>query len=148
MGYPDVILPTNGSASAMQYVGGIGGMAAIQYGGTGGGGKVITWGFPFETIITASTRNAYPVRRVELFRDDQRAAISGVAEFNQRRQRVTLNWSTSSGLKYRVQYKTNLTDATWQTLGADILATNTITSATDSGVTNAAQRFYRILVLN
>jgi hypothetical protein len=61
---------------------------------------------------------------------------------------VTLNWSTSSGLKYRVQYKTNLTDATWQTLGADILATNTVTSATDSGVTNAPQRFYRILVVN
>ena len=61
---------------------------------------------------------------------------------------VTLNWSTSSGLKYRVQYKTNLTDTVWQTLGADILATNTATSATDSGASNAPQKFYRILVVN
>jgi hypothetical protein len=147
VGFPDVLLPTNGSVSVMQYVGGIGGTAAIQYPGTGGGGKVINWGFPFETITSASTRDAYMADVLNTFgmiAPPQFQAAQVPASGGS----VMLNWSTSSGLKYRVQYKTNLTDAVWQTLGADILATNTVTSTTDSGASNAPQRFYRILVVN
>ncbi len=147
VGFPDVLLPTNGSVNAMQYVGGIGGTAAIQYPGTGGGGKVVNWGFPFETITSASTRDAYMADVLNYF------GMIGAPQFQQPLaasdgSSVTLNWNTSSGLKYRVQYKTNLTDPTWQTLGVDILATNTMTSVTDSSSSSGSQRFYRILVVN
>jgi hypothetical protein len=147
VGFPDVQLPTNGSVSAMQYVGGIGGTAAIQYPGTGNAGKVVNWGFPFETITSASVRDAYMADVLNFFGmigapQMQLPLAAGDGSS------VTLNWSTSSGLKYRVQYKTNLSDATWQTLGADILATNTATSLTDSTTSNVSQRFYRIFVVN
>ena len=60
---------------------------------------------------------------------------------------VTLTWSASAGLTYRVEYKTNLTDAIWQTLSPDITATNTTVVKTDSSDT-APRRFYRIRLVN
>jgi len=54
--YPDVLTPTNGSASALSYTGGTGGAAAIQY--ANGCQRLVYLGFPFETIYPASTRQA------------------------------------------------------------------------------------------
>ena len=57
---PDVILPTGGgTASALNYSGGTGGTAAIQYDGAVGNGRVVYLGFPFETITSATRRNEY-----------------------------------------------------------------------------------------
>ena len=56
--------------------------------------------------------------------------------------------SASAGLKYRLQFKSNLTDAAWQTLGADTVATNTTAFKSDSGLAGAPQRFYRVLLVN
>ena len=56
--YPDVINPTSGATSALSYVGGTGGGAAIQKQGSGAGdGDVVMFGFPFETITTEADRN-------------------------------------------------------------------------------------------
>ena len=55
---------------------------------------------------------------------------------------VTLAWPTVPGKTYRVVYKTNLTDAVWETLGSDQTATNTITSRSDYVVGN---RFYSVI---
>jgi hypothetical protein len=61
---------------------------------------------------------------------------------------VTLTWTASAGLVYRVQYKNNLSDSNWQTLGSDVTATSTTATKTDSFVGSASQRFYRILLVN
>ena len=61
---------------------------------------------------------------------------------------ITLNWTASAGLTYRVQFKTNLSDSIWQTLGTDVTATNTIAFKVDGSASGASQRFYRILLLN
>jgi D-alanyl-D-alanine carboxypeptidase len=143
--YPDVLLTTNGSISAIQYSGGTGGNAAVQYNGTSRGGKVMTWGFPFETITSASVRDAF--MSDVLFGFGTLPApqfnASSIALTN---NSLLLNWSTSSGLKYRVQYKTNLADATWLQLGAVLQATGTNASQSDSTFGNAPSRFYRIMV--
>jgi len=56
---------------------------------------------------------------------------------------VVLSWSSISGKRYRVQYKDNLSDPLWQTLGTDIVASSTTTSATDE--TPPLARIYRVI---
>jgi YVTN family beta-propeller protein len=60
---------------------------------------------------------------------------------------ITIGWSAIPGLNYRLQYKNNLTDATWTDLPGDIAATNTIALKTDSTTCTNASRFYRIIAL-
>ena len=56
---PDILTPVGtGATKAMNYGVGSSG-AAIQYDGSAGGGRVIYFGFPFETIISASLRTQY-----------------------------------------------------------------------------------------
>jgi len=57
---PDVLGPYGaGAVVAMNYSGGTGGAAAIQYDGSAGGGRVVLFGFPFETITSSARRNEY-----------------------------------------------------------------------------------------
>jgi len=66
--HPDVIRPENGAQTALEYVGGIGGGAAIQAPGVGGRGSVVVLAFPFETIITAANRATVMGRVLEFFK--------------------------------------------------------------------------------
>ncbi|MCU0784489.1 MAG: hypothetical protein MUF81_10690 [Verrucomicrobia bacterium] len=59
-----------------------------------------------------------------------------------------MTWSGSAGLRYRVQYKTNLSDAVWQNLSGDVIATNILSSKVDAPAPGIAQRFYRVLLLD
>jgi len=51
--YPDQLSPGTGAVANLTYSGGSGGNAGIQYAGTF---KVVTFGFPFETITSAAAR--------------------------------------------------------------------------------------------
>ena len=55
--FPDRLATSAGSSVAMNYVGGTGGAAAVQY-ADANGTSVVTMGFPFETITTTANRNA------------------------------------------------------------------------------------------
>jgi hypothetical protein len=55
---------------------------------------------------------------------------------------VTLQWSVNANFSYNVQFKNNLTDASWTDMTTNILATNSVFTVTNSA--GAAQRFYRI----
>jgi len=57
---------------------------------------------------------------------------------------LAFSWTAFPGLKYQVQYSTNLTQAGWMDLGMPIAASNAIGTATISIGTDP-QRFYRIL---
>src|SRR5207249_6973010 len=107
--YPDVPTPTNGSIRAISYSGGLGGAAAVQYDGSLGGGKVVNFGFPFETITNSAARDAYMSDVLRFFGLIPAPVLSGpvigAGGF------VALSWTASAGLAYRVEYKTNLTDA-------------------------------------
>jgi hypothetical protein len=57
---PDVLVPYGaGATPALNYSGGTGGAAAIQYDGSAGGGRVVVFGFPFETMTNLTRRNQY-----------------------------------------------------------------------------------------
>src|SRR5262249_51523183 len=51
--------PSSGATTAMNYLGVSSGAAGIIYNGPPGAGKVVYLGFPFETITSATVRNAY-----------------------------------------------------------------------------------------
>lgn len=55
--YPDVLTPMGfGTRAELEYAGGRPGAAAVAYDGSSGGGRVITLGFPLETVEPAVTR--------------------------------------------------------------------------------------------
>lgn len=58
---------------------------------------------------------------------------------------VTLSFLTQSGFSYQVQYKNNLTDATWTSLGSALSGNGSVQSASDTPAGNA-HRFYRVQV--
>ena len=60
---------------------------------------------------------------------------------------LNLSWLAQRGVSYRAQFKTNLTDATWLNVSGDVTATNASASKTDSTLSNAARRFYRVQLL-
>ena len=60
---------------------------------------------------------------------------------------VTLIFDAYVGKTYRVQFKTNLADAAWIALGADITANAASVSVPDNGGGNGL-RFYRVWLLN
>ncbi|HEV7867268.1 MAG TPA: hypothetical protein VGO90_06270, partial [Chthoniobacteraceae bacterium] len=57
---PDVLTPFgSGVTAALSYVGNSSGAAALQYDGSAGGGKVVLFGFPFETIADENRRDQF-----------------------------------------------------------------------------------------
>ena len=145
--FPDVLLPTNGSLRAISYSGGLGGAAAVQYDGSLGGGKVVNFGFPFETITNSAVRDGYMSDVLRFFGVLDPPALLPT-QVNVASHTLTLIWTASAGLKYRVQYKTNLSDSTWQALGSDLTATNTTAIQSDSSPGSAPQRFYRVMLVD
>jgi hypothetical protein len=64
--HPDVLTPFGPGATALLNYSG-GSPAAIAYDGSGGGGKVVVFGFPFETISSASVRHGYMAGILDFF---------------------------------------------------------------------------------
>lgn len=69
--FPDVLTAFGGSTAALNYSGGTGGIAAVQYAGTfdsgSATGKVVMMGFGFETILSSSIRAQMMQRIVDYF---------------------------------------------------------------------------------
>jgi hypothetical protein len=59
---------------------------------------------------------------------------------------LTLAWTAVTGQTYQVQYKTNLLQTNWSSLGSPNLAINDSMSASDSTGPDR-QRFYRVILL-
>jgi uncharacterized repeat protein (TIGR03803 family) len=58
---------------------------------------------------------------------------------------LSLTWSTEAGGRYQLQYNSDLSSSNWISLGSAFTATGATLSTTDS-VTNAQQRFYRLVL--
>ncbi|MBX3729913.1 MAG: hypothetical protein KF858_12060 [Candidatus Sumerlaeia bacterium] len=65
--FADRLAPRNGGVAAMGYVGGTGDTAAIVHDGAGGSGRLVVLGFPFETIVGESSRNAVMAAALDYF---------------------------------------------------------------------------------
>lgn len=142
--YPDTLTPTNNGTAALLYSGGTGGIAAITYSGVNGG-KLVNFGFPFETITNSAARDAYMSDILRFFSLLAPPHLL-MPQTNAVQNNITLRWTASAGLKYRLQYKTNLEQTTWSNLLPEITATNTTASTTDS--LGNTRRFYRVLLVN
>ena len=59
---------------------------------------------------------------------------------------VTIVWSAEPGWTYRLQYKTNLTDAIWADLTPDLLASGSFVLMTNS-IGSTTSRFYRVYLV-
>jgi hypothetical protein len=60
---------------------------------------------------------------------------------------VSLSWLVETGRVYRIQFKDDLTTATWNELSGDVAATNPVASKVDTTAGSARQRFYRVVQL-
>jgi hypothetical protein len=58
-----------------------------------------------------------------------------------------LTWQTLAATIYRVQYKTNLNDTNWITLGSDIVASGNTLSVSNN-INAFVQQFYRVVIPN
>jgi hypothetical protein len=59
--------------------------------------------------------------------------------------KLNLTWSTEVGGRYQLQYNSELTSSNWINLNSPVTATGATLSTTDS-ITNAPQRFYRLVL--
>jgi fibronectin type III domain protein len=142
--FPDVLTVAGaGASAAMDYVGGLGGTAAIQYDGSSGGGRVVYFGFPFETITAGAVRDQYMSDVLRFFGllAPPRLAPPQINSIN---GDVTLTWTSIPGSTYQLQYKNQLSDASWTDLGGSVTASGDNVSAMDAGNSGAALRFYRV----
>ncbi|MBI3848808.1 MAG: PD40 domain-containing protein [Verrucomicrobia bacterium] len=60
---------------------------------------------------------------------------------------VQIFWSAVPGKKYRVQFKTSLSDSMWNDLVGDVTATDTTGFKEDSSAGAWSQRFYRVMLV-
>ena len=141
--FPDVLTATNGSIGAISYVGGIGGSAGITYDGSLGGGKLVYFGFPFESILNPTFRDAYMADVLRFFNLLSAPAISSTTTDG---NSITLNWSATPGIKYRVQYTTDFSSGSWTTLAPT--SPRRAPPPPRPYVVAPDSRFYRILFLN
>lgn len=134
---PDVLVPTgSGATAALLYGGGGGKIAGVQYAGASGG-KVVYWGFPFETVTDEATRAAYMSDVLRFFapppRFEQVTIGAGPA--------VRL-WLNGDPGEYSIQTSSNLVNwAPW----TNVLLELQPVEISDGSFTNWPSRFYRAL---
>ena len=120
--------------------------AAVQYDGSLGGGKVVNFGFPFETITNSVVRDAYMSDVLRFFGvlAPPSAAAAPVQPGPQHRH-AHLDSQRGPQLPRSVQkqpFRFSLAEPR-----SDVIATNMTAFKVDSTV-GAPQRFYRILLVN
>lgn len=74
-------------------------------------------------------------------------AFAADGEAVQLGQDFVITWPSEIGTTYRVQYLHSLTSFPWLVLGDDVVATEAVSSKTDSGAGTQTQRYYRVLRL-
>ncbi|MFN4241710.1 MAG: dockerin type I domain-containing protein [Tepidisphaerales bacterium] len=141
--FADVIAPATGSGAvtALTYVGGSspGGGAAVAWAGpnpagTPGGGRVVNFGFPFETLRTPAARSAVMARVLDFFQtasaiDAQPPAVTAVVINDGSPQRsgvreVTVSFSEAVSLASGAFVLTRRADAGGGAVSPSVSATN------------------------
>ncbi len=139
VGYPDALTPAGtGAAVAVSYPGFSGGAAASRYDGSAGNGKVIYFGFPFETITVGSIQNAYMVQVLKYFSRPVRFD-SVVLQSD---QSVQMNLTGEPGLTYTMEVSTDF--ANWSTATNIFNANGTFGFLDDAR--SGERKFYRAVL--
>lgn len=102
VGYPDVLTPADAATTvALRYAGGRGGAAALVHPGDGAGGRVVYFGFPFETLTEAATRRAYLEDALRFLSRPVRLEMAAGAESDADEVRLVLQGEP--GLSYAIE---------------------------------------------
>ena len=137
VGYPDLLAPTNGGAGAgLNYSNVTSGVAGVVYNGAAGGGKVVYFGFPFETITSEGVRNACLADGLNFFGANP---LRFDSVWLQAGGRVKMELRGATGV-YTLQ--TGAVLNAWGSL-ANLTNTTGAFEFTDAA-TNGAARFYRL----
>jgi uncharacterized delta-60 repeat protein len=91
-----------------------------------------------------STVNGVPAANFARLWGDTPPFIHGVSRSG---TGASLGWDSISNRIYRVQYKENVSAADWTNLAGDVAATGAAASKTDTTLSGAAPRFYRVVLL-
>jgi uncharacterized repeat protein (TIGR03803 family) len=70
----------------------------------------------------------------------------GIRSISKAGETTTLTWGALVGRNYQLQSCSNLASSDWQDLGAQITATNSLATTSDTNATDA-QKFYRVALL-
>jgi len=146
--FPDVINPVGGSVTALNYVGGTGGGAAIQKKGSVDG-DVVMLAFPFETITTGADRAAVMAAVMNFFGappSEIPSAPNGVVA-TPGDNTVALDWNDNAEpdlLGYDVQRAT-ASGGPFTTLNISPVL---VSQFTDSTAANGTTYFYRIVAID
>ncbi|GAB4108343.1 MAG: N-acetylmuramoyl-L-alanine amidase [Phycisphaeraceae bacterium] len=146
--FPDVINPTAGAVSALSYVGGIGGGAAIQKKGSADG-DVVMLAFPFETITTAADR-AQVMEAVLTFFGTPPSEIPGPPSALAAipgNNSVILDWAdnTEPDLAGYNIYRATVSGGPYTKLNSTPVA---LSQFTDNTVTNGTLYFYQVTAVD
>jgi hypothetical protein len=137
VGFPDVIAPdTSGTAAAVNYSNVVSGAAGVVYDGSAGGGKVVYWGFPFETILSSDVRNAYMADILNYF-DGMPLKFESISQQSGDQIKLIM-----SGLAGTYTLQTAVVLNAWGSL-TNLTNTTGVFEFTDS-TTNSEARFYRL----
>ena len=140
VGYPDAVTPHGpGAAAVLNYPGYSGGAAGIVYDGSAGGGKVVYWGFPFETVTSSAARNAYMGDILKFFSRPPRFEAASLTPD----RRPVLRLSGEPGLTYRVEISTDFVN--WSFL-TNVVNSTGVVEVTDIPA-SSGQRYYRARVV-
>ena len=72
---------------------------------------------------------------------------SPVGKLSKSGNNALLSWTTTTGVTYQLQYKTNLLQTDWVNLGVPFTATTNLSSITDTNaLRNSPHRWYRLVV--
>jgi hypothetical protein len=146
--YPDVLTPVGPNAvAALNYSGGLPGAAAVQNYDPVTGSKVVYFGFPYETIISAAVRESLMFDALAFFEVIPQPLLA-TPVFQPGQGSVVLTWNSIPGRKYRVQVKSDLAAPIWINLGSILTATGPTESITDLTASMSSQRFYRVVMVD
>jgi len=127
VGYPDLLTPEGPqTTAALLYAGLTRGAAAVTHpGGIGGTGKVIYFGFPFETLTSTAVRRAYMADALRFLSQPFSLDVAGLDPGG----RIQLRLQGEPGLTYVVQR--SVSAGSWVHV-ANVLNTSGTTEFTDT----------------
>ncbi len=137
---PDVLTPYGpGATAALWYSGGSGGVAAVQYDGSAGGGRVVYFGFPWETIVNITRRNNYLADILEFLNPPVAPRFVNVQLSGSNRIELTL--SGRAGVTLELWRSSDLIQWQWHTNLPNPLGRLSFSEPLPAG---EALRFYRV----
>lgn len=137
----------SGSAVMLDYVGGLEGPAAVQYDGSRGGGRVLVFGFPFESITSAALQDAFMTRALQFF-DLLPGPLLAAPRIRFADSAVSIQWPAIRGRRYQLQSSPDADAGPWRDIGPAVTARSSLGRLRIDGDSTANEgQFFRVVLL-